>query len=198
MAIGFDIEGAVGRELQKIQAGQVAGGVVEEHVFAAGVASIDASCVLRRVPAVDRSIELHAGVAAAPGGVGYFVEQFFGFESVHRSAITDGTGAEVGVAEDGVHEVVRNTNGIVGVLEEYGRVGFGVGRGAVVTGWDQVVSFGVFFGFALDEIDDIGMVDVEDDHLGSSARLATGFDDAGESVEAFHEAEWAAGGASAA
>ena len=140
------------------------------------------------MPAVDRSIELHAGVAAAPGGVGYFVEQFFGFESVHRSAITDGTGAEV----------VRDANRIVGILEEDGRVGFGVGRGAVVSGGDQRVSFGFFFGLALDEIDDIGMVDVEDDHLGSSARLATGFDDAGESVEAFHEAEWAAGGASAA
>ena len=117
---------------------------------------------------------------------------------MHRSAIADGASAEVGVAQDGVHEVVRDANGIVGVLEEDGGVGFGVRRRAVVSGCDQGVSFGFFFGLALDEIDDIGMVDVQDDHLGSTARLATGLDDAGKGVEAFHEAEWAAGGASAA
>jgi hypothetical protein len=61
----------------------------------------------------------------------------------------------------------------------------------------QRVGFGFFFLFALDEFDDVGMVDVEDDHLGGAARFAAGFDDAGEGVEAFHEAERAAGGAAA-
>ena len=37
MAIGGDVERPVGRELQQVQAGQVAGGVVEEHVLAAGI-----------------------------------------------------------------------------------------------------------------------------------------------------------------
>ena len=41
------------------------------------------------------------------------------------------------------------------------------------------------------------MVDVEDDHLGGATRLAAGLDDAGEGVEALHEAERAAGGAAA-
>ena len=44
---------------------------------------------------------------------------------------------------------------------------------------------------------DVGMVDVEDDHLGGAARLAAALDDAGEGVETFHEAERAAGGAAA-
>ncbi len=39
------------------------------------------------------------------------------------------------------------------------------------------------------------MVDVENDHLGGAASFAAGLDDAGESVETFHEAERAAGGA---
>ena len=34
VAVGFDVEGAVGRELHQVQAGQVAGRVVEEHVLA--------------------------------------------------------------------------------------------------------------------------------------------------------------------
>jgi len=37
--------------------------------------------------------------------------------------------------------------------------------------------------FALDEIDDIGMVDVEDYHHGSPASFASGLDDAGKGVE---------------
>src|ERR1019366_1461433 len=64
VAVGFNVEGAVGRELQQIQAGQVAGGVVEEHVFAAGIAGVDSGCVLRSVPAIDGGVVLHAGIAA--------------------------------------------------------------------------------------------------------------------------------------
>ncbi len=79
MAIGFHVERAVGRELQQVQAGQVAGGVVEEHVFAARIAGVDAGRVLRGVPAVDRGVVLHAGIAAMPGGFGDLVQQFFGF-----------------------------------------------------------------------------------------------------------------------
>jgi hypothetical protein len=40
--------------------------------------------------------------------------------------------------------------------------------------------------------------DVEDDHLGGAASLATGLDYSGEGVEALHEAEWAAGDAASA
>src|SRR5436309_15751051 len=63
----FDVEGAIGRELQEVQAGQVAGGIVEEHVLRAWVAGIDASRVFRSVPAVDRGVVLHAGIASGPG-----------------------------------------------------------------------------------------------------------------------------------
>ena len=69
--------------------------------------------------------------------------------------------------------------------------------GAIVSHGDQRVSLGFFFLFALDELDDVGMVDVEDDHLGGAASLAAGLDDAGEGVESFHEAERAAGSAAA-
>ena len=79
MTIGFDVEGAVGRELQQVQTGQVARGVVEEHVFAAGIAGVDSGCIFRRVPAIDRGVVLHAGIAAVPSGFGNFVKQIFGF-----------------------------------------------------------------------------------------------------------------------
>ena len=69
--------------------------------------------------------------------------------------------------------------------------------GAVVALRDQGVGLGFLFLLALDEFDDVGMVDVEDDHLGGAAGLAAGLDDAGEGVESFHEAERAAGSAAA-
>ena len=55
----------------------------------------------------------------------------------------------------------------------------------------------LFLDLALDEVFDVGVVDVEDDHLGGAAGLAAGLDDAGEGVEAAHEAERAGGGAAA-
>ena len=117
---------------------------------------------------------------------------------LHGTAVADGASGEIGVAQDGVHEVIGDANGVVGVLEEDGRVGFGVGRRTVVSGGDQGVRLGFFFLLALDEVNDVGMVDVEDDHLGGAACLAARLDDAGEGVKTFHEAERAAGGAAAA
>src|SRR5207244_9341657 len=79
-----------------------------------------------------------------------------------------------------------------------GRVGIRVVMRAVVAHRDQRVRLGLFLGLAVDEVHDVGMVNVEDDHLGSAPRLATGLDDAGEGVKALHEAERTAGRAAAA
>jgi hypothetical protein len=80
------------------------------------------------VPAVDGGIELHAGIAAAPGGVGNLEEQIFSFESVQRTAVSHRFRAEVGIAEDGVHEVVGHADGVIGILEKDGRIRVGIGR----------------------------------------------------------------------
>jgi len=60
VTVGFDVEKCVGRELQEIQAGEVAGGIVEEHVFAAGLLALMLRC-FRSVPAIDGGVVLHAG-----------------------------------------------------------------------------------------------------------------------------------------
>ncbi len=196
--VGFYVKCAVGRELQQVQAGQVAGGVIQEHVLAAGIAGIDSGCVLRGVPAVDGRVVLHAGIAALPGGLGNLLEQVFGFVGVDYSAVDDCSGGEIGVAHYGYHKVVGYADGVIGVLEEDRAVGVGVGMRSVVSLGYQRVGFGLFFAFALYEVDYVGMVDVQDDHLGGAARLASGLDDSGEGVETFHEAERAAGGATSA
>ncbi len=113
------------------------------------------------------------------------------------SLALDGAGGEGAVGLDGVHELVGDADGVVGVLEEDAGEGFGVGAGAVVAGLHEVPGLLLFLDLALDEVFDVGMVDVEDDHLGGAAGLAAGLDDAGEGVEAAHEAERAGGGAAA-
>src|SRR5579863_1231363 len=150
--IGFHVKRPVGRELQQVHAGQVAGGVVEEHVLAAWVRRVDAVGVFRSVPAVDGGVVLHAGIAAVPGGFGNLAKKFFGLEGVHGAAIANGASGEIGVTHDGVHEIVGDADGVVGILEEDGRIGVGVGMRSVVAFAHEGVGLGFFFLLALDEV----------------------------------------------
>jgi len=95
VAIGFYVEGAVGRELQKIETCQVAGGVIEEHVLAAWIAGVDPRGVFRGMPAIHGGVVLHAGIAAGPGGFGKFVEKVFGFVGVDYAAVDDRSRREI-------------------------------------------------------------------------------------------------------
>ena len=188
--VGGNVEAARrGDELHQVEAGQVAGRVVEEHVLRAGIGRVDARRVLAGVPLVDGGVELHAGIAAEPGGLGDLAHDVARLVGLYRLVALDGVGGEVAVALVGAHELVADADGVVGVLEEDGGIGLGIGAGAVVAGLDQREGLGFFLGLALDEVHDVGMVDVEDDHLGRAARLAAGLDDAGKGVEAAHEAQ---------
>ena len=111
-------------------------------------------------------------------------------------AVADGFGPPFAVFDDGLHEFVGGADGVVGVLEEDGAVGVAIERG-IVAGFDEGVGLLLFLGLAPDEAFDIGMVGVEDHHLGGAAGLAAGLDDAGEGVEALHEGERSGGAAAA-
>jgi len=69
--IKLPVRGAV---LHQVQRSQVARGVVEEHIFAAGIRSIDARGVLARVPAVT-VVSYACRVAAVPSRIGDLGEQ---------------------------------------------------------------------------------------------------------------------------
>src|SRR6185437_3448890 len=106
VAIGLNVEGTAGRELHQVKRSQVAGGVVEEHVLRAGIGGVDAGGVLRRVPAVDGGVELHARIAAVPGGVGDLLHELGGGISFDRLAAAHGLGGELAIRLNGDHELV--------------------------------------------------------------------------------------------
>ena len=65
-------------ELHQVDAGQVAGRVVEEHVLATRIAGVDPPAVGAGVPVVDRRVVLHAGIAAVPGTLGHAIQHVAG------------------------------------------------------------------------------------------------------------------------
>src|SRR5205814_4432124 len=72
-----DIEHAVRfLELHQIKRSQIAGGVIEEKVFTAGISRILPACSLAGVPFVNGGIELHPGISADVSSFRNFAEQY--------------------------------------------------------------------------------------------------------------------------
>ena len=118
--VGLDVELAVrADELHQVERGEVARGVVEEHVLGARVGRVDPVRVGRGVPVVDGRVVLDAGVAAQVGGLGHPAEDVAGLVGVHRLVRGDDrVGRPVAVLDDGLHELVGHADAVVGVLEE--------------------------------------------------------------------------------
>ena len=92
--------------------------VVEEHVLGARVARVDPIRGRGRVPVVDRRVVLDARVAADPRGLGHLAEELARLVRGRGLAVGDVVRGPVAVLLDGVHEVVRHADRVVGVLEE--------------------------------------------------------------------------------
>ena len=133
VAVGFYVKGAVGRELQQVQAGQVAGGIVQEHVLAStGCDALMRAVFLlvcQRLTVVSYCMP---GSPQCQVASEILVISSFALIGVDDAAVDDGAGGEIGVAHYGDHEVVGYADGVIRVLEEDGAVGVGVGMRAVV------------------------------------------------------------------
>src|SRR6185295_2715219 len=125
-----------------------------------------------------------------PGSVGDHLHDPAGLVAPHRLAGDAGAGGPVAVGEHGLHEVVRHPYRMVGVLVGDGVVGAALDvEAALVAGVDEGPGLALLDLLAADEVHDVRMVDVENDHLGRPAGLAAALDDAGEGVEALHEGD---------
>jgi hypothetical protein len=158
-------------ELHQVDRGQVAGRVVQEHVFRARVARIDPRGVRAGMPVVDRRVELQARIAADVRGFRDLAHQrprLIGLGDVvrrqHRLRLPRPA------VHHRTHELVGDTHAVVRVLEEHRGVGR-PGEGAVIAGVDQRPRLPLFLDLAVDELLDVRMIGVQDHHL----RGAPGF-----------------------
>ena len=105
--------------LHQIDRGQIASGVVQEHVFGTWIACVDATAVGARMPFVDGRIVLNARVTAVPSAFRHAVENVFGLVRrwVHITFVTDPARLPDLVFGNRVHKLVRQTDGQVCVLE---------------------------------------------------------------------------------
>ena len=195
----LDIELAIGlAELHQVDAGEVAGRVIEEHVFGARIARVDATRVGAGVPTVDRGVVLDAGVTAVPGALGHAVEEPLGFVGGSSAIVLDEAGGPLFVLLNALHELIGHADREIGVLEQDRAVGFAIEVGGIAALFDEAMGLALFFPLALDEFEDVRMRDLEGLHLGGAASFAARLDHCGDLVVNAHEGERAGGLAAAA
>ena len=175
-------------EREQVEACEVAGGVVEVHVFAARIARIDRAGVRCGVPSVDRGVVLHPRIAALPGSLGDRSHERTCRDRPDDRTIPTGDQRPLGVGLDRSHELVGHANRVVGVLV-LDRHCVGAVEVHVEPGVAQHSCLALLADLARDEVLDVGMVDVEDDHLRGAPRLATRLDRARRRVGTAHEAD---------
>ena len=137
MDIALGIELAVLEEGQQVHRGQVAGRIIEEHVFRAGVGTPDRPIRRAGVPGVDRIVELDAGVGAGPGGVADLVPQLAGRDGLGHLAIGAADQLPRGVVLDRVQEGVGHADRVVRILARDGDVGFRIPVGIIGREFDR-------------------------------------------------------------
>ena len=129
------------------------------------------------MPLVDRGVELHARIAADVRALGDEPHQVARLVGVDDRAVADRVRLPVAIVQHRAHELVGDAHAVVRVLEEHRRIRR-TGERAVIAGVDQRPRLLLFLDLAVDEIDDVRMVGVEDHHLRRAARLAARLDDA--------------------
>ena len=194
----LDIEHAiVALEFHQVQRGEIAGGVVEEDVFRAGIGGMNRLGALAGVPFLHRAIVLEAGVSANPCAFRDFLEEFAGVLLIERPAGGDGARPPFPPFERGPHEFVADAHGKVFVLIHHAAVGVAV-VGTVVALFDERPGFSFLLLLAVDELLDVAVPVAQRVHLRGAARLAAGLHDVGDLVVNLEEGQWTAGPAAAA
>jgi hypothetical protein len=107
-----DVEAPVlAAELHQVERREVAGRIVDVHIFTAGIGSVDPPADGVGVPAVDRRVVLNARIGAAPGCLGYFAHQLARAQRLaDRLARRARRQAPFAVLLDGAHELVGHTH----------------------------------------------------------------------------------------
>ncbi len=142
MFVGFDVENLGLRiaERQQVQRGQIAGRIVEEHIFGAGVRRDDRACGRAGVPVVDRRMILQPRIGRSPGGIADLLPQIAGLQRLVQLAVGAADQVPVAVGIDGAQEVVGDAHRIVRVLARDSEIGFRIPIGRVGLEGDVLIA----------------------------------------------------------
>ena len=142
MLVGIDVEATGLRivEGQQIGRGEVAGRVVEEHVFRARVGRADIAGRLAGVPVVHRGVEVQAGIGAGPGGVADLLPQLARLQRLGDLAVGAADQIPVAVGLHRAQEVVLQRDRVVRILPRDGEIGFRIPVGVVGVEGDVLVA----------------------------------------------------------
>ncbi len=141
-----------------------------------------------RVPIVDCRMELDTGIAAEPCRVGNLFHQIACPEFFHRHTAFYGFGPKFFIFQNGFHEFIAHSNGVIGVLIKNRIVrASGHIEAAVIARIDERPCFFLLFRFAIDEADNIRMVNIQNYHLCRTACLPSGFNNTRKCIVSFHE-----------
>ena len=91
-------------EGEQVQGREIAGGVVEEHIFRARVRGADRAGRGAGVPVVHRRVEMQARIGRWPGGVADLFPQLARLQRLHDLAVLAGGKVPVAVVLDGAQE----------------------------------------------------------------------------------------------
>ncbi len=149
------------REFHQVERGQVAGRVIEEHVFRAGIAGVDRTGVRAGVPALNRVLVLHAGVPANPGSFGDAIQNIAGFVGGSRFVgIRHPARAPVLVVDRRLHKGIGHAHTEVFVLKTDRSIRLAVEVAAVAL-LDQRPGLFLLIGFGLNKFQDVGVMHLQ-------------------------------------
>ncbi len=132
MLVALDVEQPVRlAEGHQIERGEIAGGIVQEHVFGAGIGRIDAPARRAGMPLVDGGVVLHARIGAGPGGFADLLPQVAGLQRLVDLAVGAPVQLPVGIVGDRLDEVVGHAHRVVRVLARHRQIGVGIPIGVI-------------------------------------------------------------------
>ena len=175
-------------EGHQVQARQIAGRIVQEHIFGTGVTRIDATRGLHRIPAIDRAVVLNSRIATEMGGLGHFIQKFLGLECLKSGSLGHRPSIPGPILLGGTHELILDTHRVIGVLEIDGVISSaGHIETAVIACINQRPGLLLLVRLAADELPNVRVFGIQDHHFGGAAGLTTRLNHPGKSIEAPHE-----------
>ena len=139
-------------EGDQVGGGEVARGVVQEHVFRARIGRADVAGRLAGVPVVHGGVEVQAGIGRGPGGVADLFPELAGLQRLGDLLVGAADQIPVAVGFHRAEEIVLQRDRVVGVLAGYREVGFRIPVGVVGREVDVLVALLGELDHALDDV----------------------------------------------